>query len=102
MAKHIECEIWEIQAELAEILFGFVSQDVASLTPEAGNGLANRDIRAGRIGVDVPGVFDLALSRCVDGVPCCALDSSVRQDPASQLVCRLLRGKGVAFHLSRC
>lgn len=43
-------------------------QHVAALAPEGGDGLPDRDVRAGRVGVDEARVGELAARRGVDAV----------------------------------
>lgn len=58
-AQHVEGELRVLEAHVAEAALGFVAQDVGALAPEAGHGLADGEVSARGVGVDVAGVGDL-------------------------------------------
>ena len=73
-AKHVETKLGEVEAHLAEGLFGLVPEHVASMGPEGRDGLADGRVVARSGGVDVSRVGDLALGGRVD-----TMDLRVRQ-----------------------
>jgi len=72
-AQHVETELWVLQAESLELLFGFVPKHVAPGSPEGSHGLPDRLVFGRSLLVHEARVGDLALGRRL-----CEMDLLVR------------------------
>ncbi len=66
--QYVVTKLRIFETHRAEVVFGFVAQDVAAMGPERSDGFADGDVRARGVRVDVAGIGNLSLGRRVDAV----------------------------------
>lgn len=66
--QNVVTKLRVLQAQALELGFGLGAEGMRARGPEAGNGRAHRGVVAGRVGVHVAGVGELAPGRRVDAV----------------------------------
>lgn len=66
--QDVEAELGDIQTKLFELLFGFVTQNVASLRPERSHRFPDRLVVGRGVRVDIASIGKLTLRAAVDAV----------------------------------